>query len=83
MSRNRDKEFKATWEADDGYCGGSRSHTCRISMSDFEKEDSEKDLRELFWNQIQQDFEDKVHPVCPNEDTFVAWAKERQAEMED
>lgn len=74
-------KFEVTWEAEDGYCGGSRPHHLTISPDDFDVDDDENALRKMFWDQIQVDFEQKVNPFSDQEAEFIAWAKEQQERM--
>lgn len=77
------ERFKITWEAEDGYVSGSRPHHTSLLDDDFETDTSEKELREIFWQAVQDDFANKVSPVSDQEEEFLAWAKERQAAMEE
>lgn len=73
--------FGVTWEADDGYCGGSRPHHFDIDARDINGDEDEKELRSLFWESVQHDFEQRVSPVSDQEEEFVQWAKEVQEQM--
>jgi len=77
-----DSEFSVTWEADDGYCGGSRPQHFEIPSDVLDPSMDEKALRELFWEEVKTDFNQRVEPVCDQEEEFVEWAKERIAAME-
>lgn len=70
-------QFEVTWEADDGYCGGSRPHSFHIRAEDIEEDMTEKELSDLFWDEVQNDFQQRVSPVSRDEDEFIAWAKEQ------
>lgn len=78
----RSDEFEVRWQAEDGYVGG-RPQRFTIDTGYFCKEDTEEDLRKLFNEALEHDFQEKCHADSKDEDAFVAWAKERQAEMED
>jgi len=86
MSRNQD-DFEVTWEADDGYVGGSAPHRFDISADDIEFCGTDEELKNLFWKSIQEDFEQRVSPVCDQEEEFLEWAREviekRNQEEED
>lgn len=58
------KDFKISWQADDGYCGASRPQSLTISTSDFEGEETLEEIVEQIEDQIQSDFEQKVHWTC-------------------
>jgi hypothetical protein len=75
--------FDVAWEAEDGYVGGSRPQQFTIDTNFFCKEDTEEELRKLFNDELERDFQEKCHAVSEDEDAFVDWAKARQAEMED
>lgn len=81
--RDNSTEFEVSWEAEDGYCGGGRPQQFTIDVDSFCKEDSEDDLRRLFNDELERDFNEKCHAVSEDEGAFVEWAKERQEEMED
>lgn len=74
------EEFEVTWEAEDGFCGGSHPHTFAIDASRIEGM-TEKELSGLFWAEVESDFQEKVHPFSPDKDRFVSWAKEQQKKM--
>jgi hypothetical protein len=68
------EEFRVSYGVDDGYIGsGKQSFTIR--GSDIEEDMSEDALKDLFWDMIQEDFEQNVHPVSYQEDEFIKWAK--------
>ena len=76
-----DKDFEITYETEDGYCGGSRPHHVGVSSEDVSGI-CETALRMLFWEIIQDAFEQTVHPVSDQEDEFVQWALQTQEETE-
>jgi hypothetical protein len=73
--------FEVTYEVEDGYVTGDRPQTVSISADAFYAETSEKELKKLFWEEINDHFSSNISPVCDQESEFIAWAKERQAEM--
>jgi hypothetical protein len=73
--------FKVTWEADDGYVGGSRPHTFTIDDDAIDGM-SEQELKDYFWEEVEQDFHEKVNYFSSDLENFIAWAKERQAATE-
>ena len=70
------EEFEVAWEAEDGYVGGSRPHHFYISADELDEDMSDSDIKNLFWESVQCDFEQKVSPIPEDEDKFVEWAKE-------
>ena len=71
------EKFEVTWEADDGYVGGSRPHHLCIREDDLEDDWDDKQLRDYFWESVQSDFEQQVSPVSEDEEKFIEWARER------
>jgi hypothetical protein len=67
--------FEVTWEAEDGYVCGSRPHHFQISPDDLDEDMSDEDLKSLFWEAIQSDFERRVSPVSEDEERFLEWAR--------
>jgi hypothetical protein len=75
-----DDKFEVTWEADDGYTGGSRPQTFDIDAFELDDCESVADLRRIFWDCVQADFERRVNAVSEDEDAFIEWAKQKIAE---
>lgn len=75
----RTGRFNVSWEAEDGYCGGGRPQHCYIHADEIEPEMSENDLRTLFCDTVQADFENRVSWTSGDEDKFVEWAKQIQS----
>lgn len=74
-------EFEIQYEVDDGYVG-SRPQT--VTIGDYDVLDlDENELKRLFWDTIEDDFQQKCRPYSDQESEFVAWAKERQEELRD
>jgi hypothetical protein len=69
-------DFNITWGADDGYVGGSRPHNVKVSESDLDDSMTEEELRSMFWDIVQSDFEEKVTPFSDDEKKFINWAEE-------
>ena len=77
------EKYEITWQADDGYVGGSAPQHCAIDAYDIDADMSEEDLKNLFWQVVQDDFEQKVSPVSEDEVSFIEWAKEEIANRKD
>jgi hypothetical protein len=63
--------FRITWEAQDGYVGGSRPHTTKLKLEHFDGSESVDEIREQILNEIQTDFESKVTPGYSDSDVDV------------
>ncbi len=74
------EEFDITYQIDDGYAGPSAPHHTTIDDTWFESDTPEQDLKNMFWEQIEDDMRQSVHAVCEQEDEFLAWAKAKQVE---
>lgn len=74
MIKSTDK-FKITYEANDGYVGGARPQYTSIDIDELGGNESDQDLKDLFWNEIQRHFQETVNPHSEQEDEFVAWAR--------
>lgn len=75
------RDFEAEYGVDDGYVGGEK-HRFDIPSDVVCPGMTDKELQDLFWAEIQQDFETSVHPYSAQEQEFIAWARETIAEME-
>lgn len=66
--------FEIRYQIEEGYCGGSRPQYCYIDG--YEIEDmTEEDLKNYFWDTIQEDMISKVYAVSSMEEEFIEWAK--------
>ena len=75
-------KFKVTYSNDDGYAGGSRPHSFAIQVQELDEELTEEELSSLFWESIRGDFEQRhLNLFSGSEAEFIAWAKEKIAEM--
>jgi hypothetical protein len=72
-------KFEVTWEADDGYAGGSAPHHFTISADGVEGDMTDEEIREWFWEAVQEDFNQNVHPTSEDEDAFVGWVKKAKS----
>ena len=52
--------FEAEYEVEDGYVTGSRPQVFSIDESDIETDMGEDELRELYYDMIQNDFEQRI-----------------------
>jgi len=68
-------KFSVKWQAADGYVGRSRPQELSISADDFEGDDSDQFLEELFWERLDDDFRQKVQAEPDNFEEFMAWAR--------
>jgi hypothetical protein len=68
-------KFEVTWEADDGYAGGSAPHRFTISADDIEGDMTDAEIREWFWEAVQEDFNQRVSPTSEDENAFFVWVK--------
>ena len=74
-------EFEVVYGNDDGYVGG-RPHRFNIDASELDEETTEEELSSLFWESIRNDFEQRhLNLFSGSEAEFIAWAKERIAQM--
>jgi len=55
-------EFTITWQAEDGYVGGSRPHEITINSGDFDSGDSTRVIRDQIHDAIYEDFLQTVSP---------------------
>jgi acetylglutamate synthase len=67
--------FEVKWQADDGYAGGSRPQHFNIDSNVLDDSMTESDLRQMFQEELEQEFANKVHAVTQDEDAFVRWAQ--------
>lgn len=80
----RDTRFEATYEAEDGYAGGSRPQHFEIRPEDVEEDMDDAALTELFEAQMQEHFQQNIYPTKYQSslDEFIDWAKQVQTERE-
>ncbi len=74
------EKFEASYEIEDGYAGRSRPQSFCIDPQDIMEDMDEEDLREMYRDMVQEDFQQKIAPFGTNEDEFVEWAL---SQMED
>jgi hypothetical protein len=75
------EKFRVTWEAADGYVGGSRPHSFNITSDELEEDMSDDDLSGLFEERLREEFLESVSADTSDEDRFIAWAKQQIEEM--
>lgn len=68
--------YKATYQAADGYVGHARPLYFRIRAEDLEEDMDDEDLAELFYESMQDHFEQVVSPESSDCDAFIAWARQ-------
>lgn len=58
---------KIQWQVDDGYAGGSRPQETEVEFElDEYAEMSEDDLENHIYEQVEQEFQEKIHPAIIN-----------------
>lgn len=68
-----------TWEIQDGYFGGSRPQSFELDDYDILYCDDISELEDLFWEAIQEDFEQKVSPISEDLNNVIEfWKNERE-----
>jgi hypothetical protein len=77
------RTFTAQYEVGDGYCGGSRPQTFKIHYSDIDEDMTQQDIKELYHDMIQNDFEENIFPEAEKVDEFVKWAMTSGSKNED
>lgn len=83
MAHVKRVEFEATWEAADGYVGKSRPQYVTFHGGMLDPDMTEQELRNLFNETIEEDFEQTVSWSSEDEDEFVKWAQERIEAMKE
>ena len=83
VKENEMEKFKCDYEADDGYCGGSRPQHFSITDGELDEDMDEEQLEQLFDDSMQEAFTQKVTPYAKNKSEFVEWAKGVIAKMVD
>jgi hypothetical protein len=78
-------KHRLTWEAEDGYVGGSRPQHLTVRTDDFDESQTLAEIKSQLEADIQQDFEQKVSWSCRNIDSvaeavFAELQAERTAE---
>jgi hypothetical protein len=58
MSRTK---FKVSWEAQDGYVGGSRPQSFSVDIDEFDSSQTLDDITRQLTDDIDNDFEEKVY----------------------
>lgn len=70
-------KFRATYEVSDGYVGPSAPHHVTICADDLDLEgdESDQEIKDFFWAEIRNHFDEHITPVSKQEDEFVEWVK--------
>ena len=71
--------FEARYQANDGYCGKQRPKYFKIDASELEDDMDEEGLIEFYEQEVENHFQEHVHPDAERVDEFVAWAREQLA----
>jgi hypothetical protein len=69
------EKFSVEWGVDDGYVGSSRPHSFHISDNDLFEDYTDQELKDLFWDEVRNEFESTIHFYSDRESEFVEWAK--------
>lgn len=69
--------FKAKYEVDDGYAGGSRPQGFSIGAGDveFDPDITDEKLADLFYEMVDEDMKQRISACNVNVDEFIAWAR--------
>lgn len=69
------EKFKVKYQAADGYVGKERPLYFHIDSSEVEDDMGDEELSELYYDMVQNDFEQKVSAEGENLDEFLEWAR--------
>lgn len=76
------KKFKVKYQVSDGYVGNSRPIYFYIDESDIEDHMDDLDIEGLFYEMVQDDFENRIFPEGGNLAEFMEWAYKIQESRE-
>lgn len=78
------KAFKAKYEVEDGYCGGSRPQSFTIRPDDIDVSPfmTDEKLEDIFYQLVDEDMQQKISACKVNADEFVAWVRALPSEEE-
>lgn len=68
-------KFEAMYQVQDGFVGKDRPRTFNIDHSDIEEGASIEELKDLYYDMVQNDFEQNISPGAERMDEFLAWAE--------
>jgi hypothetical protein len=77
------EKFKITYAVDDGYISGDRPQHTSITADELDGGETDQDLKDLFWEEIQRHFNENIRPFSPQEDEFIAWARAHMPKEEE
>lgn len=69
-------KFKVKYQAADGYVGKERPLYFSINSSEIEDDMDDEALSELYYEMVQNDFEQKVCAEGENLEEFLEWARQ-------
>lgn len=69
--------FSGAYEINDGYAGKSRPQSFSVSSDEIEDDMTEDEIRELYAELAEADFQARITVSVSREDAFVAWALEQ------
>ena len=68
-------EFKVKWYVADGYDGKSRPHQFSIDQNLISEDMGDDDLENLFFDELDDAFRNRVQFEAENFDEFMEWAR--------
>lgn len=70
-------KFNGAYEINDGYAGKSRPQSFSVSSNEIDDDMTEDEIRELYANLAEADFQARITVSVSREDAFVSWALEQ------
>lgn len=72
-------DFKARYEVNDGYAGGSRPQSFKIREGDyfFGENPTDDQILEVLYGAVEEDMHQKIGFHKVNESEFIEWAREQ------
>lgn len=67
--------FRASYEVEDGYVGKSAPQYFYIDDSDIDEDMDEESLMEVFYETMQEDFQNKIYPIETCKEEYLDWCK--------
>lgn len=76
-------KFEITYGVDDGYAGRDRPQYVSIDVEELEEDMDEDELDSIFWQIVEESFQQTVSYYSEDRNKFVTWAKEKIQGMTD
>jgi hypothetical protein len=73
------EKFKGRYTVENGGVSNNRPHYFTIDASDLDSDMSQKEIEDLFHNEMQDAFNESNYPEALNHEDFIYWAKEQIA----